>query len=94
MRDIRKNPTRSAVKIAEDISKISGSTVSDSTIRRALHESGLHGRSPGKQPFTSAINKKGRLEYAKKYKNKDVSFWNNVIFSDESKFELFGQKNP
>ena len=26
------------------------------------------------------------------YKNKDRSFWNNVIFSDESKFEVFGKK--
>lgn len=27
-----------------------------------------------------------RLRYSKEHANKDQDFWNNVIFSDESKF--------
>ena len=28
----------------------------------------------------------------KKYENKDVPFWNNIILSGESKFDVIGQK--
>ena len=35
------------------------------------------------------INKKKRLEFAKQYINVNPDFWNNVIFSDESKFNIY-----
>ena len=31
-----------------------------------------------------------RLEYAKNYRKKPLDFWNKVLWSDESKFNLFG----
>ncbi|EFN71555.1 Transposable element Tc1 transposase, partial [Camponotus floridanus] len=33
-----------------------------------------------------------RFEFAKKYANMSLDFWKKVLWSDESKFELFGQK--
>lgn len=94
VREVNKNPFTSAVKISEDIEKTSGVTVSASTIRRTLHANGLYGRVPRKKPFISKINQKRRLIFANKYKSKDISFWKNVLFSDESKFEIFGKKKP
>ncbi len=32
-----------------------------------------------------------RLEFAKKYQKKDMRFWGHIIFSDETKVELFPQ---
>ena len=83
--DVKKNPFKSVVKISQEASPTSDTSVSASTIRRALHANGLHGRFPRKKPLISAANQKRSLDYAKKG-NKDVSFWNNVLFSDESKF--------
>ena len=44
-----------------------------------------------KEPLVSNKNKK-RVEFAKKYINKSDTFWNNIIWSDESKFEIFNIK--
>ena len=30
------------------------------------------------------------LDFTKKYVNKDLDFWSKVLFSDESKFNIFG----
>lgn len=35
------------------------------------------------------MNRKKRLQFAKKYLNKDIEFWKKVIFVDESKFCLY-----
>jgi len=37
-------------------------------------------------------NKIKRLEFAKKYVDKPVDFWKKILWSDESKFDLFGRK--
>lgn len=86
VRDVKRNPFKSAVKISEEVLARSGTIVSASKIRRALHENGLHGRFPRKKPLISLANQKRRIKYAKKYEDKDVTFWNKVLFSDESKF--------
>jgi hypothetical protein len=44
----------------------------------------------GKKPFISVINRKKRLEFSKMHLNKPKEFWYNVIWSDESKFNIFG----
>jgi len=42
----------------------------------------------------SAINKKKRLEFAKLHLHQPVSFCENVILSDESKYNIFGHDGP
>ncbi|GFY23373.1 transposable element Tc1 transposase [Trichonephila clavipes] len=42
------------------------------------------------KPFISLQNQKERLEFAKTHKMKTDNFWKKVIFSDESKFKIFG----
>lgn len=94
VRKVKNNPSESAVKIAIETSETSGTNVSASTIRRALHANGLHGRVPRKKPLISKKNQKLRLHFARKYENNNISFWNNVLFTDESKFEIFGKRGP
>ncbi|GFX05929.1 transposable element Tcb1 transposase [Trichonephila clavipes] len=64
-------------------------SVSAQTVRNVLHSAGLKTRTPRKKPYISEVNRKRRLEFAMKYKNKLMDFWKEVIFSDESKFEIF-----
>ena len=43
------------------------------------------------------ISKKNQINLKKfttKYVNKDSQFWNNILYSYESKFEIFGKRKP
>ena len=61
-----------------------------STIHRTLNQTGLYGRRPRKTPLLRKRHKKERLIFAKKYLDKPQSFWENVLWTDETKIELFG----
>lgn len=50
----------------------------------------FHGRVPLKKPFINEKNQISRLNFAKTHISKDLNFWKTVIFSDESKFNIFG----
>lgn len=82
---VKKNPKSNAAEIAEE-KKQNNLKVSAQTIRRYLNENGLYARTPRIKPLISKINKQKRLSFAKEHLNKSIEFWNNVLFSDESKF--------
>lgn len=85
-----KNPVISSRELAAMVQSTSGVQVTSRTIRYALNSEGLHGRVPRKKPYISETNRKKRLAFAREYVQKPLSFWENVVFSDESKFNLFG----
>lgn len=91
-RKVKKNPFSSAVKIAQNISEETGTKVSASTVRRSLHSNGLYGRVPRKKPLISARNKGRQSKIAAEHISKSEDFWNATLFTDESKFEIFGAK--
>ena len=66
--------------------------MSSQTARRTLHRLGYHGRVAKKKPYLTRVHIRKRKEWALEMAKKPESFWENVIFSDESKFELFGTK--
>ncbi|GFV84509.1 transposable element Tc1 transposase [Trichonephila clavipes] len=55
-------------------------------------EAGYHGRVAHKKPHISAMNRQKRLDFANEHVNKSPQFWEKVLFSDESKFCIFGIK--
>ena len=63
--------------------------ISTSTIQKGTCESGLHGRIAAKKPQLKDTNKK-RLSWAKKHEQWTLDRWKSVLWSDESKFEIFG----
>ncbi|GBM30235.1 Transposable element Tc1 transposase [Araneus ventricosus] len=65
-------------------------SISPGTARRVLRVAGLNGRSAHRKFFVSAKNGKLRLSFSKLMFNKPEMYWNNVLFSDESKFNIFG----
>lgn len=63
--------------------------ISVSTVKNRLREAGLNGRVARKKPLLAKKNIKARYEWAKDHLNWTVDDWKNVIFSDESPFQLF-----
>lgn len=61
-----------------------------STIRRQLRKHGLGAYVRRRKPFLSKAAKQKRREWANMFLNWTDEDWSNVIFSDESKFNLFG----
>ena len=46
-----------------------------------------------RKPFISKMNQKKLFEFALKLVDMPEKFWYNVIFTDESKFKLFGSNS-
>ena len=61
------------------------------TNRCHLNEIGRYGRRPRRTPLLTQRHKKARLEFAKTYLRKPKSFWEKVMWTDETKVELFGK---
>ncbi|GFX02730.1 transposable element Tcb2 transposase [Trichonephila clavipes] len=80
----------SAPKIAASTSDTLGRSVSAETVRRVLRKAGYNGRVARKKPLIGKRNRVKRLKFAKEHILKPQQFWNEVIFSDESKFNIFG----
>uniref|UniRef100_A0A8C5PZP6 Tc1-like transposase DDE domain-containing protein n=1 Tax=Leptobrachium leishanense TaxID=445787 RepID=A0A8C5PZP6_9ANUR len=55
-----------------------------------MHNEGLHARTPRRTPLLSPKNKKSRLQYAKSHVDKPQTFGDSVLWTDETKLELFG----
>ena len=80
----RQDSTIASRNIAETV----GLNISTKTLKRRLHEAGLQCRKARRKLHISTINMEKRLAFAKRYVNMPLSFWKNIIWSDESKFEL------
>lgn len=89
VQQVKKDPCLSAPKLASEVSQYLGKAVNAETIRSVLRKQNFHGRVARKKPFISKQNKKKRLEFAKMNKIMDLSFWSKVLYSDESKFNIF-----
>ena len=91
-REALSNP-RTTIKTLQDNLGEVGTKVSAQTIRRTLHKEGLHGRRPRKTPLLTHRHRKARLAFAREHRDKDQSFWSSVLWSDETKMELFGHRD-
>lgn len=83
------DPRKTAVAITKEFNTNRSSKVHVSTVRRRLNDAGLYARRPSRKPHISAKNRKARVEFAKKHLSWGVKEWSKVLWSDESKFNLF-----
>lgn len=83
---IKKNPKATA----REVRSATQLDVSLSTIKRRAIEAGLNTYRVTKKPFVSEKNRKLRLCFAHAHKNWSQQQWRNVLWSDESKFNLRG----
>jgi hypothetical protein len=90
VRQVKIDPKKSAPAVTAELSEYFGINVSAQTVRNVFKEVNYNGRVARKKPWLRKANVKKRMDFAKTYLNKDKAFWRNVIFTDESKFNLFG----
>uniref|UniRef100_A0A3B3HTK7 Tc1-like transposase DDE domain-containing protein n=1 Tax=Oryzias latipes TaxID=8090 RepID=A0A3B3HTK7_ORYLA len=57
---------------------------------RCFNCHGLHARTPRKTPFLKKKHVEARLEFATQHLDKPMTFWEKILWSDETKTELFG----
>lgn len=84
-----RNRKKSSRELAADLKRIRGINVDPSTVRRSLLRSGLRGCVARKKPLLRRNNKQKRLSYAREHNNWTFDEWSQVLWTDESKFELF-----
>lgn len=85
-----KDPFKSSSAIKNELSSEYGIIVSSWTIRRRLNEKKLRGCIAQRKLLVSKKNLRARLDFAKHHLDKPLSFWKNVLWSDELKFCRFG----
>src|SRR6185436_18205547 len=84
----KNNRNKTLEEITEDFNEIINKPVSSRTIQRTLHQEGYSGHAAKKKPFISEINRKKRYGWCRMRKNW-ITEWNSIIWSDESRFEIF-----
>ncbi len=84
------NRRMNAASIAAEVELVGGQPVSAQTVRRTLHQIGLHGCRLRRNPLLKMMYKKARKQVAEDKQTKDMDYWNNVLWSDETKINLFG----
>lgn len=89
VRKIKENPRLSAPRLASELLEERGKKVHPETIRRTLRQHGYNGRVARRKPFINEANRRKRLNFAKELVSKDEAWWTNVIFADESKFNIY-----
>jgi len=74
------------IKLKSDL----GIDISVESVRRIFWRNGLSSKTKRKKPILKKTHRKRRLAWAKKYRDFTVDDWRLVLWSDESKFQLFG----
>ncbi|GBB92711.1 hypothetical protein RclHR1_20450005 [Rhizophagus clarus] len=90
IRRLMTNECSNAVQLKKSLQINDEINVSSNTVRRALKRNGLSARVKRKKPLLSKKHRENRLKFAKRFKDWTVSDWNRVVWSDKSKFQIFG----
>lgn len=83
-----KDRKKTSSVLAAELSEAIGKPISARTVRRRLVGKLLKGCKARKKPWLSEANKKNRLEWALRYKHFTEEDWSNVVWSDESNFQV------
>lgn len=86
----KSDPFMTSVQIRAQMETDFNVKISSQTVRRRLKENNLNGRIARRKPNVSKKNIKRRLGFAREHLHKSLRFWNLIVWSDESKFNVFG----
>ncbi|KAG2459959.1 TC1A transposase, partial [Polypterus senegalus] len=89
VREVKKNPKITLAEL-QRCSQEMGESCRESTITAALHQSGLYGRVACRKPLLSARHMTARMEFVKRHLKDSEMVRNKILWSDETKIELFG----
>ncbi|KAK3550047.1 hypothetical protein QTP86_019146 [Hemibagrus guttatus] len=87
IQEVTKDPTTTSKELQASLASVKVS-VHDSTIRKRLGKNGLHGRVPRRKPLLSKKNIKARLSFARKHLDDPQDFWENTLWTDETKIVM------
>ncbi len=90
MRRVDENRHASSLQLSKEVESQTGVTISRDTIRRTLQRNGMHGCRPRKNPLLKPRHKKARLDFARVHADKDEDYWDSILWSDETKINVFG----
>lgn len=88
VRESLKDRKKTSSNLAGALSEETRTKISARTARRRLAEAGLRGCKARKKPWLSEGNKIKRLQWARKHQHFTEEDWSNVVWSDESNFEV------
>ena len=77
---------------AQDVKLQFKKTICSDTARNILKRAGYHGRVARKNSFISLKNRMKRIAFANEHITKTISFWESVLWSDKTKYSIFGKK--
>ncbi|KAG2470039.1 TCB1 transposase, partial [Polypterus senegalus] len=89
VREVKKNPKITLAEL-QRCSQEMGESCRKSIITAAPHQSGLYGRVACRKPLLSARHMTARMEFAKRHPKDSEMVRNKILWSDETKIELFG----
>ena len=69
----------------------SGWSVTKRTISNEILKNRQKSLIPKKNPLLLKRHRDARLKFARQHKEKENSFWERVLWTDETKIELFGR---
>ena len=92
---INQNPMVTREELQEDL-RSSGCNVTKRTINNRMLSNGLKSRRLQKTPILLKRHRDARLKLVRQHKKKENSFWDWVLWADNTKIELFGYnyRNP
>src|SRR4029434_7061300 len=88
IRKVQNNPRTKRGELVNDL-KAAGTPVTKKTIGKTLRHNGLKSCSARKVPLLKEAHVQGRLKFANEHLNDSKEDWENVMWSDETKIELF-----
>ncbi|KAI3353752.1 hypothetical protein L3Q82_004984 [Scortum barcoo] len=91
MRTVSKNPRTTRGDLVNDLQR-AGTKVTKATISNTLRRQGLKSCSARRVPLLKPVHVQARLKFAREHLDDPEEDWENVIWSDETKIELFGKK--
>ncbi|KAK3513701.1 hypothetical protein QTP70_028906 [Hemibagrus guttatus] len=91
IQEVTKDPTTTSKELQASLASVKVS-VHDSTIRKKLGKNGSKSpRVPRRKLLLSKKNIKARLSFARKHLDDPQDFWENTLWTVETKMELFGR---
>uniref|UniRef100_A0A3B5Q0B9 Transposase n=2 Tax=Xiphophorus maculatus TaxID=8083 RepID=A0A3B5Q0B9_XIPMA len=85
---VKKNPFTTSTEVQNTLREV-GVSVSKSTVKRRLHESKYKGFTSRCKPFINSKNRQARVKFAEKHLKKPAQFWKSILWTDETKINLY-----
>ncbi|KAK3575072.1 hypothetical protein QTP86_019751, partial [Hemibagrus guttatus] len=91
-RTVSKNPRTTRGDLVNDLQR-AGTKVTKATISNTLRHQGLKSCSARRVPLLKPVHVRAHLKFAREHLEDPEEDWENVIWSDETKIELFGKNS-